>query len=106
MKTILFVLLTTALIIWAFEDVKAAEYTGEIALGVNVSPHMPWSIDGADGGFDGPIDTVRFSLRASYGNNTFLQYSHISHLSTGWPVNDEQEDWLDIIEFGVKFSLF
>jgi len=82
----------------------SADYSGEIALGVNVSQYMPWSIDNSNGGFDGPIDTVRFSLRSDF-NNTFIQYSHISHLSTGWPVNDNEEDWLDIIEFGVNFKL-
>ena len=82
---------------------KAADYSGEIALGANISQHMPWSIDHSNGGFDGPIDTVRFSLRSDFKNATFVQYSHISHLSTGWPVNDDQEDWLDVIEFGVKF---
>lgn len=82
--------------------VKAADYSGEIALGANISKHMPWS-QGEDGGFEGPIDTVRFSLRADYSNNTFVQYSHISHMSAGWPIDDREENWLDVVEFGVKF---
>jgi hypothetical protein len=77
----------------------------EAAVGANVTKSMPWSRN-LDGGFAGPSDTVRFTVRREHGNgHTFVSYSHISHLSSGWPVNNERtEDWLDIIEFGVRFD--
>ena len=83
--------------------IQAAEYSGEIALGANISQYMPWS-GGEQGGFEGPVDTARFSLRADFKNLTFVQYSHISHMSRGWPVDNQPEDWLDVVEFGVKFK--
>lgn len=76
----------------------------EVAGGVNVTKQLPWS-KGQDGGFAGPQDTVRFTVRRESGNGrSFVGYSHISHLSAGWPINDRQEDWLDVIEFGVRFD--
>lgn len=77
----------------------------EAALGANVTKAMPWSRN-LDGGFAGPDDTVRFTVRREHANGrTFVSCSHISHLSSGWPVNNERtEDWLDICEFGVRFD--
>lgn len=75
----------------------------EIAVGANVSEHMPWSQDG-DGGFDGPKDTVRFTVRYDISDVTFCSLNHVSHLSAGWPVNSRREDWLDTIECGVSFG--
>lgn len=76
----------------------------EIAGGVNVTEHMPWS-HGTRGGFEGPDDTIRFSVRRDHADSpTFIEYSHVSHLSVGWPVNNEPEDWLDVVEFGVRFG--
>lgn len=77
--------------------------TYEVAVGVNTSRYMPWS-QGADGGFNGPLDTIRFSARRDLGQNGFCQVSHISHLSAGWPFNDKTEDWLDMAECGVRFG--
>lgn len=74
----------------------------EVAVGANVTDRMPWSA-GRTGGFDGPRDTFRFTARHEMGR-TFVAYSHISHLSAGWPVNDRSEDWLDHVEFGVRFG--
>lgn len=77
----------------------------EAAVGANVTKVMPWSRN-LDGGFAGPDDTVRFTIRREHGDGrTFVSCSHISHLSSGWPVNGERtEDWLDICEFGVRFD--
>lgn len=77
----------------------------EAAVGANVTKAMPWSRN-LDGGFAGPDDTVRFTVRREHSNGrTFVSCSHISHLSSGWPVNGERtEDWLDICEFGVRFD--
>lgn len=80
----------------------AGTTTYEIAVGANVSRAMPWS-DGRDGGFDGPRDTVRFTVRRD-GQRFFCGASHISHLSAGWPVNNAREDWLDVVECGVRFK--
>lgn len=74
----------------------------ESAVGVNVSGSMPWS-QGHDGGFAGPNDTVRFSVRYDISERSFCQLSHTSHLSAGWPVNGKSEDWLDVIECGTRF---
>ena len=77
----------------------------EAAVGANVTKAMPWSRN-LQGGFAGPDDTMRFTIRRENGNGrTFVSFSHISHLSSGWPVNNERtEDWLDIVEFGVRFD--
>jgi hypothetical protein len=75
----------------------------EVAVGVNTSQWMPWS-GGQDGGFQGPRDTFRMTVRQDIGPRAFVSYSHISHLSTGWPINDRYEDWLDVAEFGVRFG--
>lgn len=75
----------------------------EIAVGANVTRHMPWS-NGDSGGFDGPTDTVRFTVRHDISDRAFCAYNHISHLSDGWPVNSQPEDWLDNVECGVRFG--
>lgn len=76
----------------------------EAAIGYNATAQMPWS-QNSDGGFDGPRDTVRFTVRQeSINGRYFCGYSHISHLSAGWPFNNDDEDWLDIIEAGVRFQ--
>lgn len=79
------------------------EITGEVAVGANVSKMMPWS-QSRDGGFAGPSDTVRFSVRYDMSDSSFCQASHVSHLSAGWPFNDKTEDWLDVVECGVRFG--
>lgn len=75
----------------------------EVAVGANVTPHLPWS-EGQRGGFDGPTDTVRFTVRHDINDRSFCAYNHVSHLSAGWPVNDRDEDWLDVVECGVRFG--
>lgn len=83
---------------------KAGYLVYEAAAGVNITKVMPWSAN-SDGGFDGPDDTIRFTVRReSNDGRTFVSYSHISHLSAGWPVNGKKEDWLDVVEFGVRFD--
>jgi hypothetical protein len=79
-------------------------FTLEAAAGVNVSKYMPWSSN-LDGGFDGPTDTVRFTVRYEINRISFCSLTHISHLSAGWPVNDKPEDWLDIAECGARVRL-
>lgn len=75
----------------------------EAAVGANVTKNMPWS-QHQDGGFAGPSDMVRLTVRHEF-DRAFVGYSHISHLSSGWPVNNERtEDWLDMVEFGVRFD--
>lgn len=74
----------------------------ESAVGVNTTRWMPWS-QGNDGGFAGPSDTVRFSVRYETSASSFCQVSHTSHLSAGWPFNGKSEDWLDVIECGTRF---
>jgi hypothetical protein len=75
----------------------------EAAVGANVTKYMPWS-EGRSGGFDGPTDVVRFTVRQeSRDGRRFRGFSHISHLSAGWPVNGKSEDWLDMIECGYRF---
>lgn len=75
----------------------------EAAVGYNATEHMPWS-QGSGGGFEGPHDTVRFTVRQeSVDGKHFCGYSHTSHLSAGWPFNDKGEDWLDVVECGVRF---
>ncbi len=76
----------------------------EAAVGRNVSKYLPWS-EGADGGFAGPSDTFRFTVRREHLNGrTFVSYPHVSHISEGWPFNDRKEDWIDMVEFGVRFE--
>lgn len=75
----------------------------ELAVGANVSRNMPWS-NGQDGGFAGPTDTVRLTVRHDIDDRTFCAYNHTSHLSAGWPVNDRAEDWLDTVECGLRFG--
>lgn len=75
----------------------------EVAVGANVTSRMPWS-NGQSGGFDGPTDTVRFTVRYDVSDRSFCAYNHVSHLSAGWPVNDQPEDWLDTVECGLRFG--
>ena len=75
----------------------------EVAVGANVTKHMPWS-GGRDGRFAGPTDTVRFTVRHDISDRAFCAYNHISHLSDGWPVNNQPEDWLDNVECGLRFG--
>src|SRR3990172_2062013 len=77
----------------------------EAAIGANVTKSMPWSRN-LQGGFAGPDDVARFTVRREHSNGrTFVSFSHISHLSSGWPVNSERnEDWLDVVEFGLRFD--
>ena len=83
---------------------QAGDYYSEVALGTNVSQYMPWS-QGQSGGFSGATDTVRFTIRKEVTKSLYVGYSHISHLSVGWPVNNKQEDWLDVVEVGYQFKL-
>lgn len=74
----------------------------EASVGYNTTQLMPWSRD-QSGGFNGPKDVVRFSVRQeSRDGRKFCGYSHISHLSAGYPFNDRAEDWLDMVECGVR----
>lgn len=66
----------------------------EVALGYGLT----------DGGFAGPDDTVRFTLRRDHGR-TFCALTHISHITAGKPFNDRHEDWLDIVECGLRFGV-
>lgn len=82
----------------------ASQTVYEAALGRNITQNMPWS-KGQDGGFRGGTDTVRFTVRQeSPSKRTFVSYSHVSHLSTGAPFSSKPEDWLDVVEVGVRFS--
>lgn len=83
----------------------AAEYSVELALGVNVSEYAVWAPKGDNGGFAGPLDTARASIRADFKNDIFVQFSHTSHLSDGFSAGGNTADWLDVIEMGVKFKL-
>lgn len=74
----------------------------ESALGINASKEMPWSQ--GQNTFEGPRDTIRFSIRHENGAS-FCSFSHISHLSAGFPFNDEEEDWLDMFECGMRVRL-
>lgn len=76
----------------------------EVAAGFNATQYMPWS-EGSGGGFDGPRDVVRFTVRQESRNGKrFCGYSHISHVSAGFPFNDQHEDWLDMVECGVRIG--
>lgn len=75
----------------------------EVSAGYNASDSMPWS-RGERGGFDGPRDVVRFAVRHEQQNGLFVEWAHTSHLSAGWPVNSEREDWLDAVSVGVRFT--
>jgi hypothetical protein len=76
----------------------------EGAVGAKVTQYMPWS-RGHGGGFDGPNDTVRLSVRREdERGRTFCGLTHVSHMSAGWPFNNRDEDWLDIFECGVRFA--
>lgn len=79
----------------------AGQTVYEAAVGANVSSAMPWS-NGSDGGFH-PSDTVRFTVRRE-DRRTFCGFSHISHISAGAPFNSKSEDWLDMVECGVRFT--
>ena len=83
---------------------KAGYLVYEVAVGANVTKTMPWS-QSRDGGFAGPQDTIRFTIRRETNDGRmFCGYSHVSHLSAGRPFNDRAEDWLDVIECGVRFD--
>lgn len=76
----------------------------EVSAGYNVSRYMPWS-EGERGGFDGADDLVRFAVRNEHKSGAFVELAHTSHLSAGWPVNSEREDWVDSISIGYRFTV-
>jgi hypothetical protein len=58
------------------------------------------------GGFDGPRDTIEFALIwRSDDRRWFCKLSHLSHLSAGWPFNDEPEDFVERLECGRNWRL-
>lgn len=75
----------------------------EISAGMNLTSSMPWS-EGESGGFEGGRDVVRFAVRNESPSGLFVEFAHQSHLSTGWPVNSEKEDWLDAVSVGFRFK--
>lgn len=80
----------------------------EIALGYNFTKISPFTARGADGGFAGPDDTFRSTIRYVFPvawrptRCTAVQpavgYTHFSHVSAGPPFNDKPEDFIDIFE--------
>jgi hypothetical protein len=82
-----------------------ADFLFDAAVGYNVTKDAPWTHPGEDGGFAGPKDTVRFTFTwIPKDDGVFVSYSHVSHLSTGWPVNNKPEDYIDMIEVGYRFN--
>ena len=89
-------------------DIRDVGLQVEIALGYNFTEHSPFTQDGYDGGFAGPKDTFRGTIRYVFpvvwrpSRCTALQpalaYTHISHVSAGPPLNDKPEDYIDIFE--------
>lgn len=76
----------------------------EASLGANVTKQMPWS-KGMDGGFRGGTDVVQFSVRQESTRGMFVEFRHSSHLSSGWPVNTNPEDWSDVVSVGYRFQV-
>lgn len=75
--------------------------TYEVAAGVNVAGDMPWT---RDSDFD-CNDALRLTARReSDDGRRFVAFTHISSISCGWPVNDKPEQWLDLVEAGLKFG--
>lgn len=100
------VLLHATVAVWAayllfWAPAAKADLTFDVAAGYNFS-----EVVSEGGGFDGPKDTARFSLTWQPDDaNWFVSYTHVSHWSAGWPVNNEPEDWVDMIEIGYRFNL-
>lgn len=73
----------------------------EIAMGANVTPYLR---NGRTGGFDGGVETVRFTFREDFSPRYFGALTHRSHLSKGRPFNHRHEDFYDVVEIGVRFG--
>lgn len=75
-----------------------ADIIFDVAVGYNASHEQ--------GNFDGPKDTARFTLTwAPKPDGFFMSYTHVSHFSVGWPVNEKPEDFIDMIEVGYRFNM-
>lgn len=58
-----------------------------------------------EGDFDGARDTARFTLTwMPKEDGFFVSYTHLSHFSVGWPVNNKDEDYADLLEVGYRFN--
>ena len=51
---------------------------------------------------DDPTGTVR--IKQPVSDRAFIEYEHVSHIFDGWPFNNDAEDQLDQINFGIKLG--
>jgi hypothetical protein len=95
MKVIALVVAAVLLMITAIPTAHA-DITFDVAVGYNTTMK--------EGGFQGPRDTARFTLKWAPTESFFVSYTHLSHFSVGWPVNDKKEDYADLLEVGYRFN--
>lgn len=74
-----------------------ADLVLDVAVGYNASLER--------GGFEGPHDTARFTLTwMPKEDGFFVSYTHLSHFSVGWPIDNKDEDYVDLLEVGYRFN--
>lgn len=49
-------------------------------------------------------DTLRVTAKREASNGSFVGLTHISSPSCGWPFNDKTEDWMSLVEIGIRFD--
>lgn len=96
MRKVLAFAALAALSMTAASPAAHADITFDVAVGYNATLE--------EGGFQGPRDTARFTLKWAPTESFFVSYTHLSHFSVGWPVNDKKEDYADLIEVGYRFN--
>lgn len=70
----------------------------DVAIGYNVMSKYETML--------GPKDTARFTLTwQPKEEGWFASYTHVSHLSAGFPFNNKEEDELNLFEVGYKKNL-
>ena len=96
MRKVLAFAALAALSMTAVSPAAHADVTFDVAVGYNATLK--------EGGFNGPRDTARFTLKWAPNESFFVSYTHLSHFSVGWPVNDKKEDYADLLEVGYRFN--
>lgn len=93
----------TALLYLCFAALTGCVHTTtvyEVSVGYNVGSSTPWGSNASD--FAGPREVASFSVDREHTSGVFCGYQHISHLTSGRPFNQREEDVLDWIKCGYR----
>lgn len=83
------------IIVFALLTSCSGRQTLELAVGQNLSASEYWT--------GGP--NARATLRHDFSGRYFCDLTHVSHLLTGPPLNDNLETWYNEVACGMRFNL-